>query len=288
MGDSTIDNQTTQKEPNNDVVQGFIEENTLDEQLVSQYKRYKRYGDCADRWLPRLFVVVFIGAILATIVDMYVYMPNSTTISEEIEAIFSLVVIVPMLILGISALLRWNSDVSSEEVAYHELASAFEQYRQDPNNIDPVLDRLSNSLLYFESTHRFERIDSKSSQDIKRYLEKIDDTDGKSYIKEVFHDTFPTFMQELAISVAPDSDTRFSSLAKTMDAAYTGESSLKEGLYTDLKRLSTFLFTGTELFVISLLILLSGLVLSSILDFSTAVGIGGIMIALYTVYQDRE
>lgn len=270
-----------------EVVQNFIEENLEDEKKVEPYKGYKKYGEWVDKWLPYIWVSSIVALPIVAILENRVFGPSSNAIMQP----FSVVVLTAMGIpffLGVgSSILRWFSDTTAEQVAYHELASAFKLYRQNPDNIGPVLKRVSNSIKYFDS-HTFKRIDKKRLSDVERYLNKIDDAEEKEFIEEKFHATFPQFMREFSTSIAPASESSFSKMAKDMDSAYTGEPAMRNRLIADLKRGAYFVFTGPELVVTLSFLTLAGTVYYMNVEIGTAVGIFGGMVGLYSIYQNRD
>lgn len=288
MAEGESENQTIAKDyQSSDVVQSFIEENILDEKQVDTYKGYKKYGAWADRWYPLIWVIVIGATIGLALIEYTVFGPESEILFRYAIGPLTIALVAPMLIIVGSAIARKVSDITSEQVAYHELASAFQLYRQDSDNIDRVLERLSTSTNYI-TPRRIRRISSKEIYDIMRYLKKVDDVDNKTYISEEFHQTFPTFMQELSSSITPSSETMFSKLAKDMDSAYTGETSMRDRISEDITRVFQFLFTGAESFVIVSLLVLTTAVYYANLEIATAVGIFGILFAIYTHYQNSD
>lgn len=270
-----------------DSIQTFNEENILDERKIEFYKGYKKYGEWADRWLPHIWIGSIIVFAAIVLIEDRIYGPGSNTLTQPATFIALAIIAFPVLLGMASSVARFLSDITAEDVAYHELASAFQFYRQNPDNLDPVLDRISNSIKYFDS-HRFKRLDSKRLDGVVRYLRKIDDAGDATYISDEFHSTFPTFMEELSVAVTSSTESSFSKLAKDMDSAYTGETSMKARLIKDMKRAFRFIFTGAELVVTLSLLVLVGSIHYMNTDVGTAFGIFGGMIGLYSIYQNRD
>ena len=95
-------------------------------------------------------------------------------------------------------------------------------------------------------------------------------------------------MEELSNTVAPRSETTFSRLAKDVDSAYTGETTIRTRIVADSKRLAHFLFTGPELVVTIVIFSLLVSVYHFDLGVGAAFGIFGGVIGLYSLYQNRE
>ncbi|WP_156224416.1 hypothetical protein [Haloferax gibbonsii] len=287
MIDSSQDERIVVDRSEHDVVQDFIQVNKLDEQRVDKYKGYKQYQDWADRW----FLPATIGLMILFTVVLVAITRFGGSGSEpwvDISAFAAVLVMGGIFLLSIgSSAARILSDISREKVAYHELASAFERYRQDEDNLEPIFSRIENATEYFDK-RSLERLDTKRYQGTARYLQKITQADKPEYISEEFHETFPSFMQGFSKAVANPSETQFSALAKQMDSAYTGETPMKTRLVSDLKRLVIRLFTGSELVLSVAAIGLTLGVVGGAIQLSIAVGIGGIVFAVYTHYKNRD
>lgn len=274
------------KTENQDITQNFIEENILDEEKLESYKGYKKYVEWVDQWLPLIWTIDILALVAVAIIEDYLYGSGSSVLVEPFSYVFVFAFAAPLLLGTVSQFARWYSEIDAEQVAYHEIASAFQLYRQNTDNIEPVLDRISNSLGYFD-TNRFNRLDSKRLEDAERYLKKVDDASDPVYISDEFHGTFPQFMRELSLVTASTSESEFSKLAKDMDSAYTGEMGMKERLKTDIKKLVQFVLTGPELIITLSSLALIWAVYSLNIQLATAIGIFGVVFSLYTHYQNR-
>lgn len=279
--------KTVTRKIKTDKIQDFTGENILDERKIEKYKGYKKYAEWADKWLSFIWIgsLIALGAI--AMIGDWLYGLESNVLIQPASYVLLIVAAVPV-VLGVGSFIaRRSSDITDEKVVYHELASAFQLYRQDSENLQPVLDRISNTIKYLNSRY-FERLDLKRSEGVASYLKKLDDAEDIAYISEEFHDTFPRFMQELSTSVAPASESSFSQLAKDMDSAYTGETAMKHRLIKDIKRVVQFIFTGPELVVTLSFLVLVGSVHYMSVDIGTAVGVFGGMIGVYSIYQNRD
>ncbi|WP_224447808.1 hypothetical protein [Haloprofundus salilacus] len=270
-----------------DSIQSFIEENILDEKRVDRYKGYKIYGEWADLWFPRIGGLT-VGGIFAVALFEHQYYGQDSNVIVEPFSYFAGSLFAAVILLGtISWLARLFSEISTEMVAYHELASAFKTYRSDPDSLEPVIERISTSLSFFDS-HQFKRLDKKRFEDAEHYLSKVVEAGDPTYISDEFHQTFPLFMEEFSNSVASTSETTFSQLAKDMDTAYTGEKTMRGRLISDIKRATRFLFTGREIVITSSIMILGMSFFVDGLSLGTAFGISGSAIGIYSLYQNRD
>lgn len=270
-----------------DVVQRFLEQNKQDEELVEPYKGYAKYEKLANRWAGPVLLIVFVGIFPVAVIESWVYGPEQNQLIDAYVWFAAAVMVSVMVVNGGAVIAQRLSDVTSEQVVYHELASAFELYRANRDNLEPIFHRISTAVSFLERG-QFQRIDRKRKQAVERYLTTLVEAEKPSYVSDKLHDTFPEFMEEFAKAVVQPNETTFSRIASKMDSAYLGEPRIRKRIIKDTRRLIEYLFTGAESVLVAILVILGVSYYHFGLELGIAVGIAGVLIGVYSVYQSRD